>query len=853
MALLFLGVVGALVWIAVLATRLNRLDEVMAAHDQRLERMAEELGELRSQRRAAPASAAQSTPPVVAPSAPPIPERAATAAPSAAPLAIAPPPAIAPRPAEPSAAMFASAPATPAAERNADEWEAAVGANWLNRAGVLVFITGVALLIGYSMTHVGPAGRVGIGYALSVTMLLAGVTLERRDGFRNYAYGLIAGGWAGVYFTTYAMHAVDAAKILDSDVIATALLTAVAAAMVVHSLKYRAQIVTVLAYIVAFATLALTSLTGFALVASVPLALSLIVVAQRFTWPGLSALGVACTYGIFALRGDLSSAGAGGYATLAAYWLLFEAADVYALRRQGLRVSSSAPLFPLNAAGLIGAGVMRVPLASPEALSNFLAVAAIAYLASAVARARWLAPAEGDDDDLTTLAFGTHQGAVIVAAVLITWSMSVRFSGARLALSWLVDAELFFIAGLVLRDRIVRLTGAAVAVFATACAVGIGLDHRGAPIEWLWSVRSSAVVGIGTAIAWYANRELLRWRGLPPVAHEWGFTPAATMLLIIASFSELTGGHPGIAVVVLAAILVEVGLRLGLEYRIQAYVAGVFGALALLVWFVSPDAAGPLPERIDAWQLLPLAAVLGYVSAWRLATLRDAGRPREGIIAAAVSECLGAAFVIVFEWSVLDPQYVGLAWIGTAVLIGGVGLVRKIAGLRWQAYPILLLAFVRVMLPFLSGAGEHSASQMEVASALAAIAVMFAAVVAVRAAIRTGSDGGDIEDAVRIAISLAATAALGLVIFRELRPSLISLTWGLEAAGLLVMGFGARERLMRLSGLAVFLGVIVRLFVYDLQQFEGLARILSFVALGLVLLAASWIYTRYREKIGKHL
>ncbi|MES1256970.1 MAG: DUF2339 domain-containing protein [Acidobacteriota bacterium] len=45
----------------------------------------------------------------------------------------------------------------------------------------------------------------------------------------------------------------------------------------------------------------------------------------------------------------------------------------------------------------------------------------------------------------------------------------------------------------------------------------------------------------------------------------------------------------------------------------------------------------------------------------------------------------------------------------------------------------------------------------------------------------------------------------------------------------------------------------MKLFVYDLRNLETLYRILSFVALGLILLAVSWIYTRFREHIRRLL
>ena len=39
-------------------------------------------------------------------------------------------------------------------------------------------------------------------------MLVAGVVVERREGYRIFARGLLGGGWAALYFTVYAMHAI---------------------------------------------------------------------------------------------------------------------------------------------------------------------------------------------------------------------------------------------------------------------------------------------------------------------------------------------------------------------------------------------------------------------------------------------------------------------------------------------------------------------------------------------------------------------------------------------------------------------------------------------------------------------
>ena len=82
---------------------------------------------------------------------------------------------------------------------------------------------------------------------------------------------------------------------------------------------------------------------------------------------------------------------------------------------------------------------------------------------------------------------------------------------------------------------------------------------------------------------------------------------------------------------------------------------------------------------------------------------------------------------------------------------------------------------------------------------------------------------------------------------------MLTVSWGLESLALLATGFAARERILRLQGLALILLCILKLFLYDLRNLETLYRILSFVALGLILLAVSWIYTRFKDHIRKLL
>src|SRR5262245_60344899 len=190
------------------------------------------------------------------------------------------------------APAFAQAPAPP----QPTDWETVLGGNWLNKIGVLILVIGIALALGYSFTYMGPAGRVATCLAASLALITSGVLVESRERYETFGRGLIGGGWAALYITVYAMHAVDAARVVGDPWVAALLLMGVAAGMIVHSLVYRSQTVSGLAYFIAFVTLAITEVNVLSFTALVPLAASLLYVARRFGWRHFAVLGAAATY-----------------------------------------------------------------------------------------------------------------------------------------------------------------------------------------------------------------------------------------------------------------------------------------------------------------------------------------------------------------------------------------------------------------------------------------------------------------------------------------------------------------------------------------------------------------------------
>jgi uncharacterized membrane protein len=107
--------------------------------------------------------------------------------------------------------------------------------------------------------------------------------------------------------------------------------------------------------------------------------------------------------------------------------------------------------------------------------------------------------------------------------------------------------------------------------------------------------------------------------------------------------------------------------------------------------------------------------------------------------------------------------------------------------------------------------------------------------------------------AARTGLSLLGTALLTLFVYEKAQGRLLTMCLGLEGGFLLVAGFFLQDRTARLSGLALFLLCIAKLFLYDLRQLDAVSRILSFIVLGLMLMGGSWLYTRFRDKFSRLL
>jgi hypothetical protein len=81
----------------------------------------------------------------------------------------------------------------------------------------------------------------------------------------------------------------------------------------------------------------------------------------------------------------------------------------------------------------------------------------------------------------------------------------------------------------------------------------------------------------------------------------------------------------------------------------------------------------------------------------------------------------------------------------------------------------------------------------------------------------------------------------------------LTVAWSVLAVVVFVAGLALRERVYRIGGFVILALAVGRIYLIDIWKVEAIYRILSFMVLGVVLLALGFVYNRYADKIRKWL
>src|SRR3989338_5027327 len=186
-------------------------------------------------------------------------------------------------------------------EEEAERFEFKFGKYWLNRLGAIIFVLGVAFFISYTFKYLNAYAKLALGYMLGFGFLIAGSYLERKETYRKIAWGILGAGWGLLYLSTYAMHFIDATRIVSHPAIAIWLLGLVSFAAIIYNLKYNSWIVSFLTYFLAFITVGLGGIEYSTIIYCAFLVASIVFLSHKLDWYKFLLAGIGGTYLTFVL------------------------------------------------------------------------------------------------------------------------------------------------------------------------------------------------------------------------------------------------------------------------------------------------------------------------------------------------------------------------------------------------------------------------------------------------------------------------------------------------------------------------------------------------------------------------
>jgi hypothetical protein len=569
--------------------------------------------------------------------------------------------------------------------------EETLGTNWLNKLGIVILVFGVALFGIYELGQLGPLGKVGLSFVVSLALLAGGIFLEKRERYRVLGHTLIGGGWALLFFTTYALNHVQAMRVMSSENTDLVLMLAVALAMVMHTLRYRSQLVTGLAFLLAYSTVTLSHDDVYSLSSGVILALGLVSIVIKMGWFELEVFGILSSYlnHLYWLYRLLGSGGAHGNAfpeyhastaLLLFYWVIFRGS--YIVRRikspNDEHISTAAAL--LNTLLLLG--VMKFQSVQPElAFLALLMIGAVEFICGQL--------------PITKRRREAFVVLSVLGAALMIGAVPFRYSGNNVAILWLIGAEAFLVAGVAVGEIVFRRLGLLVGLLVALHLVRIDfmrlMSFRFTSEELV--LTAGIIFGL-CAIVFYLNALFVgeRWQ------HFFSDSPDSQLLCIhsyIGGFAAVAAAwalcsHDWTALAFAGIMLTLAALGWKLK---SVHLQIQYGLVAILTLYraIYVNLHTELPQYTHVRMrlfTLPVMAAAFYITA-KWAALRDDSNQRtfRGLFAIA-----GTALVTLLFYYEVPELWQPLAAIIFAVALLEVGKRIRYQALAWHAHLLTVLA-----------------------------------------------------------------------------------------------------------------------------------------------------------------
>lgn len=669
-----------------------------------------------------------------------------------------------------------------------------LGMNLFAKIGIVLLVLGFALLGRIALISMGPAARVVLICAVAGVLLGGGIWLERRDRYRLVGRVGIGGGWALLFFTTYAMHHVAAMTVMRSNTLDCVLMLIVAVAMVAHTFRYRSQLVTGPAFLLAFSTVALSQDSVYALVAGVILALGVAAIALRMSWFELEVFAIVASYANhFYWLYKLYPNGVAGHAfpqfwpsavILVLYWTVFRIS--YVLRRIGSPRQESISTVAALANTMLLLAVMKFQSTRPElAFYALLGIGAMEFIFGQL--------------PVTRRRKAAFALLTVVGTLLIFAAVPFKFSGNNIALFWIIAAEALLVAGIVQREILFRRLG-----LLAGCVTGLLIVYEARSIIELRGSSEALLFRDGillltSSALFYVNALYLRgkWQELFGNLDS-HLTTVQNYLGGITTFlgvwAIFTADWTAVAWAALLFAAAFGGRRLmnsALLLQAWALAGAVVIRAAVFNWHLD----NPHPHHV-AMRLftLPLLTLVFYGTWWALDETTTSSRLLRSVLLWA-----GAAFLAALASVELPAAWIAPAWTALAVALCLLGRRYRLRDLSFQEHALAIAAVAQLL-----------ASNLQAAHPLDRYLPLIACTAAFYAISRFSTQ----KEASyrRVAAWLhtwTATALLAALAWHESPQPWLAVIWILFALGLAIVDrvFKVEELLWQAHALAVFAAV----------------------------------------------
>lgn len=165
------------------------------------------------------------------------------------------------------------------------DFETWMGKHGLAFGGIVLVTLGIAYLLLISLQFLGPAGKIILGVITGLILIsLSHFWLNKA--VPRFGQIVFAGGAAIIYYTLYAMHFVANTRILDNQFLDLIILTLVAIAVAIYTVKvYRTELTSLLGIVLLYLTFSLSGWAGLTPFAFLIVTLAAVVLAWRYQWP----------------------------------------------------------------------------------------------------------------------------------------------------------------------------------------------------------------------------------------------------------------------------------------------------------------------------------------------------------------------------------------------------------------------------------------------------------------------------------------------------------------------------------------------------------------------------------------